>query len=102
MAEANRFLRKVYLPDHDGRFATPSKVDGSAFVHFVGALDVVLCVHEECAVSNDDTVRGTQLPAVRHRYVRAMIQVHEHPDRAPVLAGFHDPGAAPTTKPTGS
>ena len=57
MAEANRFLKQVYLPDHNRRFATSPEVEGSAFVPFAGILEDILCVHEER--SNDNTVRGT-------------------------------------------
>ena len=57
MAEANRFLEEVYLPQHNARFAIPSEDKGSAFVPFAGALDDILCIHEERTVSNDNTVR---------------------------------------------
>ena len=30
--EANRFLKEVYLPQHNARFALPAEVEGSAFV----------------------------------------------------------------------
>ena len=39
MAEANRFLKEVYLPLHSARFAIPAEGKGSAFVPFTGALD---------------------------------------------------------------
>ena len=55
--EANRFLQQVYLPGHNARFATPPEAEGSAFVPFAGALDDILCIHEERTVSNDNTVR---------------------------------------------
>ena len=35
--EANRFLKEVYLPQHNARFATPAKDQGTAFVPFAGA-----------------------------------------------------------------
>ena len=38
--EANRFLKEVYLPQHNARFATPAKDQGTAFVPFAGALDI--------------------------------------------------------------
>ena len=57
IAEANRFLKEVYLPQHNARFATPAEGQGSAFVPFAGALDDILCVQEERTVSNDNTVR---------------------------------------------
>ena len=95
MDAANRFLKEVYLPQHNARFSTPAEAEGSAFVPFTGALDDILCVHEERTVSNDNTVRYKrrllQLPADRHRrhYVKATVRVHEYPDRT--LAVFHGP-----------
>ena len=93
--EANRFLKEVYLPQHNARFALPAEVEGSAFVSFAGALDDILCIQEERTVSNDNTVRYKrrvlQLPADRHRrhYVKATVRVHEYPDGT--LAVFHGP-----------
>ncbi len=93
--EANRFLKEVYLPQHNARFAAPAEAQGSAFVSFAGALDDILCVQEERTVSNDNTVRYKrrvlQLPADRHRrhYVKATVRVHEYPDGT--LAVFHGP-----------
>ena len=97
MAGANRFLKEVYLPQHNARFATQVEAEGSAFVPFAGtaALDDILCIHEERTVSNDNTVRYKrrvlQLPADRHRrhYVKATVRVHEYPDGT--LAVFHGP-----------
>ena len=53
------------LPQHNARFAVTPEAEGSAFVPFAGALDVILCVQEERTVSNDNTVRYRllQLPA---------------------------------------
>ena len=93
--EANRFLKEVYLPQHNARFALPAEVEGSAFVSFAGALDDILCIQEERTVANDNTVRYKrrvlQLPADRHRrhYVKATVRVHEYPDGT--LAVFHGP-----------
>ena len=93
--EANRFLKEVYLPQHNARFATPAEDQGTAFVPFAGALDDILCIHEERTVANDNTVRYKrrvlQLPADRHRrhYVKATVRVHEYPDGT--LAVFHGP-----------
>ena len=95
IAEANRFLKEVYLPQHNARFAVTPEAEGSAFVPFAGALDDILCVQEERTVSNDNTVRYKrrvlQLPADRHRrhYVKATVRVHEYPDGT--LAVFHGP-----------
>ena len=95
MDRANRFLKEVYLPQHNARFATPAEGQGAAFVPFAGALDEILCVHAERVVGNDNTVRyrrlSLQIPPERHRhhYVKARVRVHEYPDAT--LALFHGP-----------
>ena len=95
MAGANRFLKELFLPQHNARFATPAEDQGTAFVPFTGALDDILCIHEERTVSNDNTVRykrlAPQIPAGRHRrhYVKARVRVHEYPDGT--MAVFHGP-----------
>ena len=95
MDAANRFLKEVYLPQHNARFQVPAEEEGSAFVPFAGALDDILCIQEERTVANDNTVRYKrrllQLPADRHRrhYVKATVRVHEYPDAT--LAVFHGP-----------
>ena len=95
MAEANRFLKEVYLPRHNARFAVPAEAEGTAFVPFAGALDDILCIHEERTVGNDNTVRykslALQIPPdrYRHHYVKAKVRVHEYPDGT--LAVFHGP-----------
>ena len=69
--------------------------NGWPFVPFTGALDDILCIHEERTVSNDNTVRykrlALQIPAGRHRrhYVKARVRVHEYPDGT--MAVFHGP-----------
>ena len=80
--EANRFLKEVYLPQHNARFALPAEVEGSAFVSFAGALDDILCVHEERTVSNDNTVR----------YKRGAPAAPRRPPSPPLRQG-HGPGA---------
>ncbi len=99
MEAANRFLREVFLPAHNARFAiTPKEAGddgGTAFVPFAGGLREILCIHEERVVSNDNTVRYRtlvlQIPEDRHRhhYVKARVRVHEYPDGG--LAVFHGP-----------
>ena len=95
MAEANRYLKEVFWPAHNARFARPAADAGSAFVAFAGTLEDILCVQEERVVSNDNTVRyknrSLQIPADRHRhhYVKAHVRVHEYPDGH--LAVFHGP-----------
>jgi hypothetical protein len=50
---ANAFIRDVYLPEHNARFAG----EGSAFTPIPGVdLDEILCVEEERQVGNDNCV----------------------------------------------
>ena len=103
--EANRFLKEVYLPQHNARFQVTPETEGSAFVPFAGTLDDILCIQEERTVSNDNTVRYKrrllQLPADRHRrhYVKATVRVHEYPDGT--LAVFHGPRCLARYRATG-
>ena len=91
MAEANRFLRDTFVPQHNARFAIVPEGEGTAFVPFAGALKDILCVREERVVGNDNTVRYRnrvlQIPEDRHRhhYVKARVQVHEYPDSSLAL-----------------
>lgn len=96
MEQANRFLRQVYLPDHNARFAVEPEEQGTAFVPWAGAgLADILSIQEERSVSNDNTVSYKrlilQIPEDKHRhhYVRAKVRVHEHHDGQ--LAVFHGP-----------
>ncbi len=94
--EANRFLREVFLPRHNARFAVPPEDEGSAFIPYIGQnLVDILCLQEERTVGNDNCVRykrlALQIPPDRHRhhYVKAKVRVHEYPDGR--LAVFHGP-----------
>lgn len=95
MSAANRFLKEVFLPAHNARFAVKPEDTGSAFVAYAGQLEDILCVQDERVVGNDNTVRyknrTLQIPADRHRhhYVKARVRVHEYPDGR--LALFHGP-----------
>jgi transposase len=103
---ANRFLREIYIPQHNSRFAIKPEEPGSAFVPFAGPLDDILCVQEERTVSGDNTVRYKglilQIPEDRHRhhYVKAKVRVHEYPDGR--LAVFHGPRRLATFEANGS
>jgi transposase len=55
---ANRFIREVYLPQHNARFAKPPQLEESAFVA-VGdprSLAEILCIEHERIVARDNTV----------------------------------------------
>lgn len=93
---ANRFIREVYLPAHNARFARPPEIAESAFVAADPALLAeILCIEEERVVARDNTVayegRRLQLPESRARahYVKARVKVRQYPDAT--LAVFHGP-----------
>ena len=93
---ANRFIREVYLPAHNARFAVTPAETGSAFVAVtLEQWSDVLCVQEERTVAPDNTVgwdgRRLQIPKQpgRAHFVRARVKVHDYPDSA--LAIFHGP-----------
>lgn len=96
MAAANRFLKEVYLPRHNIRFAVAPAEAGSAFVPVEEAQwRDVLAIQEERTVAPDNTVawkgRRLQIPPhpARAHFVRAKVRVHDHPDGE--LAIFHGP-----------
>jgi hypothetical protein len=93
---ANRFIRDVYLPAHNGRFAKPPRIAERAFVKADPAMVAeILCIEEERIVGRDNTVayagRRLQLPQSPQRphYVRATVKVRAYPDGT--LAVFHGP-----------
>ncbi len=93
---ANVWLREVYIPAHNERFAVEAEQAGSAFViDKAGAWRDILCVQEDRRVGNDNTVKwrrlSLQLPASRLRphFVKTTVRVHEYPDGC--LAVFWGP-----------
>jgi transposase len=93
---ANRFLREVYLPEHNARFAVAPEQPETAFVaDLAGAHRDILCLHEERVVGNDNCVRYRglvlQIPPgpLRPHFVKARVRVHDYPDGT--LAIFHGP-----------
>lgn len=113
MEDANRFLKEVYLPEHNARFVKAPDDDASAFVPFTGNVRDTLCVQDDRVVGNDNTVRYKglvlQIAANRHRhhFVRAKVRVHEYPDgelaifQGPRCIGRYAPGGSPIEKPKG-
>ena len=107
MDEANRFLKEVFLPEHNARFSKAPIEEASAFVPFAGNVLNTLCIQEDRTVSNDNTVRYKglvlQIAADKHRqhFVRAKVRVHEHPDgdlavfMAPDVLGHIPPMESP-------
>lgn len=96
MDDANRFLKEVYIPMHNKRFAIKPQEEETAFIQWIGSnLGDILCVQEDRTVGNDNTVRYNrrvlQIPKDRHRYhyVKAEVRVHQYPNES--LALFHGP-----------
>lgn len=98
IAEANRYIREIYLPLHNAQFTHPPQIaEESAFVAVSdpAGLTDILCIAQERVVARDNTVayegRTLQIPEspVRAHYVKARVKVHQYPDGA--LALFHGP-----------
>jgi transposase len=91
---ANRFIRAVYLPEHNARFAEPAEQTGTAFLPVPGIeLGEVLCIQEERQVGNDNTVvfhrLHLQIPPspLRAHFVKATVKVRHYVDAT--YAIFH-------------
>lgn len=96
MKEANRYLKKVYMPSFNAEFAVPAQEQGTTFIPWVGAaLDDILCEQYERTVGSDNCVQFEglvlQIPADRHRchYVKVKVRVHRYTSGN--LAVFHGP-----------
>jgi hypothetical protein len=92
IAAANRFIREIYLPAHNVRFAVPPEQPQSAFVACrAEQWRDVLCIQQTRQVAKDNTVRWNgrvlQIPAspLRPHFVRASVRLHEYPDGAVAL-----------------
>jgi transposase len=93
---ANRYVREVYLPAHNARFAAEPADMASAFMPVAEAQwRDILCVQEERVVARDNTVawngQRLQIPPhpARAHFVRAKVRVHHYPDGE--IAVFHGP-----------
>jgi transposase len=105
---ANAWLRAVYLPAHNARFAVAAE-PGTAFISVAPEQwREVLCLQETRQVGNDNTVRwrgrSLQIPktVLRPHFARASVRLHEYPDGAVALfwgphriADFPPPAAEP-------
>ena len=93
----NAWIRDVYVPAHNARFARPAAVPEIAFVTLrdPATLAETLCVQDSRVVDRVNTVSWEglklQLPQspLRHHWVKAQVRVHQYPDGR--LAVFHGP-----------
>ena len=93
---ANTFIRTVYIPAHNARFAVKAEQAGSAFVAIPGVdLNEILCIQVERQVGNDNTVAFNtlrlQIPPspLRAHFVQARVKVRQYPDGCHAV--FHGP-----------
>jgi transposase len=96
VAAADVFIRDVYIPAHNTRFAVKAEQEGSAFVAIPGVnLAEILCVQEERQVGNDNTVvfhtLRLQIPPspLRAHFVRSTVKVRQYHDGSHGI--FHGP-----------
>ncbi len=102
--EANHFLKKVYLKEHNKRFKVKPEQSGSAFVPLAAhiALDRIFSIQAERAVGHDNTVSFQRLmlqiepSELRVSFAKCRVTVHQHLDRTlsitygPHLLGRYD------------
>jgi transposase len=93
---ANTYLRDIYIPAHNTRFAVKASEPGSAFVAIQGVdLDEILCIQEERQVGNDNCVSFNRLKLqippspLRSHFVKAKVKVRHYPDGTHAI--FHGP-----------
>jgi hypothetical protein len=93
---ANVFIREVYLPAHNARFAVDPAGEGLAFTLIPGVdLNEILCEQEERQVGNDNCVSyrklKLQIPEspMRPHFVKARVKVHVYADGSHAV--FHGP-----------
>jgi hypothetical protein len=96
VADANGFIRDVYVPAHNAPFAVKAELEGSAFVAVTGVdLAEILCGREERQVGNDNTVvfhkLRLQIPPspLRAHFVRSSVKVRQYHDGSHAI--FHGP-----------
>ncbi len=95
---ANKWLKEVYWPRHNARFAVKPADAESAFVPWLNSgmnLHDILCIQEQRTVAKDNTVsyqgKILQIPKQKDRchYIKAKVRVHEYYDGT--LAIFYGP-----------
>jgi len=86
IAEANSYLKDVFLPRHNKEFSVKAKDPKSAYVGWANqtCLEEILCIKEDRVVQKDNTVRYhslvLQIPSSEHRhhYVKADVEVRQY------------------------
>lgn len=93
---ADLYLRDVFIPDYNSRFAVAAEQQGSAFVAAAsGILGEILCVQEDRQVGNDNCVSFNRLKLqipespLRAHFVKARVKVRQYNDGTHAI--FHGP-----------
>lgn len=96
VAAADTYLRDIYIPAHNARFAVPAEQPGTAFVAIPGVdLSEILCVQEERVVGQDNTVAfhrlHLQIPPspLRPHFVKSTVKVRHYCNGTHAI--FHGP-----------
>ena len=98
MESANHFLKEVFWPRYNARFAVKAKEELTFFVPWLNSgtsLGDILCIQEKRTVTKDNTVsyKGIclQIPKQSYRchFIKAKVRIHEYSDKT--LAIFHGP-----------
>ena len=102
---ANAFLRDVYLPAHNARFAVKPSRKAALSSPMPGVdLGEILCVQEERQVGNDNCVSFNRLKLqipespLRPHFVKARVKVHVNTPTAPTPSSTGRAASAATTK----
>ena len=87
IADADRYLREVYIPAHNRRFAVAASKPGSAFVPWTRTdLAEILCHQEDRVVGKDNTVTFGKLrlqiepSPLRVHFVKATVELRRYAD----------------------
>lgn len=96
MAEANHYLKTVYMPAFNQEFMVNAREEGSAFVPAIlGQLEECLCEHHEREVGKNNCVSFEglllQIPPDKYRYHYVKVRVRIHRYIQGELAIFHGP-----------
>jgi transposase len=93
---ADAFIRDIYIPAHNARFAVAAEQDGVAFIAIPGVdLGEILCVQEDRQVGNDNCVTFNRLKLqipespLRAHFVKARVKVRQYHDGTHAI--FHGP-----------
>lgn len=96
VAAADVFIRDVFIPGYNARFARKPEQEGSAFVAIPGVdLREILCIQAERKVGNDNCVSFNRLKLqipespLRPHFVKANVKVRRYHDGTHAI--FHGP-----------